>query len=134
MGFGTDPKKPLAGKQYPPTSNDLWKRPMPSSTEYKHSRNKQIPFGSSARTAPVNAPGLEGFSVGGISPGPTGYTPNFFAANKDAPKYTMRKKTKMGMSGYEKRPGPQEYPQPPSIGKQPNARKPSRPQFSFSKS
>ena len=120
-------------RSYPATSNDLLQIPLPGADSYKHDRAGRPKFGTALRTAPVNAPGLDGFAPGTESPGPAQYTANFYAANKAPPKYTMASKTKMGASKYEVRPGPQAYSLPPGTGVQPNARKPTKPMYSFSK-
>ncbi|CAD7970754.1 unnamed protein product [Amoebophrya sp. A25] len=133
--FGRAPRPGLNADSasYPPTSNDLLQIHQPLPDEYKHCKAARTKFGTSLRAAAVNAPGLEGYGPGGISPGPAHYTSNFGSANKMPPSYTMSAKVKTGASKYEVRPGPQAYMLPGGLGAQPNARKPSLPNFSFGK-
>lgn len=129
--FGKCPRASMSLNRYPPTSNDLLGVEMPESTEYKHKKPGQVKFGTSLRDAMTNAPGFKGYPPGLVSPGPTQYTPNFYSANYQPPQFSMGAKTKVGLSKYEKRPGPNAYPVPEACGKQYSARKQSKPQWSF---
>jgi len=117
---------------YPAPSNDLLGKSLPDCSAYKQSWRGRPQFGKSDRTAPVNAPDLEGFDVGGVSPGPAFYTSKRLI---HAPSFTMRARGRpqFQMNKSELRPSPVDYKQPGSMGKQPSARVPSRPLYSFSK-
>ncbi|CAD7933581.1 unnamed protein product [Amoebophrya sp. A120] len=90
FGFGTNKRAGLENpNSYPPTSNDLLQIDQPLPDKYKHPRMGNAKFGTSLRTAAVNAPGLDGFAPGGISPGPAQYTANFGSANRMPPAFTI---------------------------------------------
>eukprot|EP00392_Amoebophrya_sp_AT5.2_P000297 g297.t1 len=134
FGFGTNKRAGLENpNSYPPTSNDLLHIEQPLPDKYKHKRAGNAKIGTSLRTAQVNAPGLDGYAPGMLSPGPAQYTANFGSANRMPPAFTMASKTKTGASKYDVRPGPQAYSLPAGLGAQPNARKPSLPRYSFGK-
>ena len=103
-------------------------------------------MGSASRNAPVNAPDLEGWPLGGESPGPLRYNTDKAPSgnrlawapdiDKASPKYTIGKKTKVAAacSQTPERVGPGAYPAPEAYGPQWKSEKLSLPSWSMNRS
>lgn len=102
-GFGTALARPPPKKGQPETYNDLIGN-IPDNQVFKYHQSG-IKFGSLMRGACSNAPDIEGYPMGRISPGPARYNTDKVPpavrhahapeVDQIAPKYTMRIRTKI---------------------------------------
>jgi len=145
-GFGTAAQRPApALAKFPESSNNLLGT-MPDSQKFKYAC-RTASIGVCPRFgAPSNAPDLDGFPPGAISPGPQRYSPPpdstychrmSWAPKGDQipPRYSIRKKTKIIEleSQTPAKVGPGVYPVPEACMPQARSEKPSLPRWSFSK-
>jgi len=143
-GFGTsDARPPMAPAKYPETSNDLTCT-MVDSQQFKYG-SRTAAIGNCPRDVITNAPDLQGFPVGAVSPGPARYSidkcpPGVRLAHapdgdKIPPSYTMRPKTKILELNSQTGPkvGPGIYPVPDACGTQASSVKQSLPLWSMCK-
>jgi hypothetical protein len=117
---------------YPDPSGDLIHASYdPQASKFR--KPPEINFGTENRDAEKNCPGLEGYTLGKVSPGPQKYDVEGFWL--EGPRFSMRPKTKTRqfVSQTPPRVAPGAYPIPSACGTQPDNKK-TLPQWSFSKS
>eukprot|EP00927_Polykrikos_kofoidii_P010293 TRINITY_DN14352_c3_g1_i1.p1 TRINITY_DN14352_c3_g1~~TRINITY_DN14352_c3_g1_i1.p1 ORF type:complete len:321 (-),score=39.81 TRINITY_DN14352_c3_g1_i1:63-1025(-) len=128
------------GEQY----NDLVYN-IPDPALFKYGTKKGVKIGSLPRGACSNAPDIEGYPRGAISPGPQRYNPAKVTQNvrlghapeidKIQPSYTMRIRTKPmePQSQTGKKVGPGSYPAPEALGQQATSEKPTGPSWGINR-
>lgn len=142
-GFGTaEARPPLGGARYPESSSNLTGT-IPDPLPFKYGNSRSARIGTCPRDVITNAPDLNGFPAGAISPGPQRYHPErappcvrlAHAPKVDEipPAYTMRPMTKIIESISQTGPkvGPGSYPIPSGSGPQPDRK--SQPLWSICK-
>mmetsp|Transcript_2717 Transcript_2717/g.4632 ORF Transcript_2717/g.4632 Transcript_2717/m.4632 type:complete len:313 (+) Transcript_2717:54-992(+) len=143
--FGAGEARPHpGGVKYPDTSNDLT-QVTPDSQPFKYGEPRAATIGTCPRDVISNAPDLNGFPKGRISPGPMRYNvANCPPATRLAhapgcdmipPKWSIGQKTVIQelKSQTGEKVGPGTYPIPDAVGKQHESDKKSNPSWSCNK-
>ncbi|CAK8996626.1 Heat shock protein 90 [Durusdinium trenchii] len=142
--FAGSERPPLGKAKYPDTSNDLT-QVTPDSQPFKYGEPRSATMGTCPRDVITNAPDLNGFPKGRISPGPMRYNiancppatrlQHAPGCDQVPPKWSIGHKTKIleleSQTGQKV--GPGTYPLPDACGKQYESDKKSNPTWSCCK-